>query len=43
MFPVYVFNRSTSSVAAVVCGPLYRGSMFKSLRGHLLYGDYVSG
>lgn len=43
MFPMYVFNRSTSSVAAVVCGPLYRGSKFKSMRGHLLYGDYVSG
>ena len=43
MFPIYVFNRTDSGMNAVVGGPLYRGRLFPSLQGHLLYGDYVTG
>ena len=43
MFPIHVFNRSDSSINAVVGGPLYRGKLFPTLQGHLLYGDYITG
>ena len=43
MFPIKVFERGESAITALIGGPLYRGSLFKTLQGHLLYGDYMNG
>ena len=41
MFPIKVFNRDESAITSLIGGPLYRGTLFKTLAGHLLYGDYM--
>lgn len=45
MSPIYEFRRGQNEeqVAAVVGGPLYRGSHFPEIYGHLVYGDYTTG
>jgi len=42
VLPIAELRRDTSNITAVVGGPVYRGSIFPSLNGQVIFGDYLS-